>query len=236
MVEAFVGLGEESPGPVEGIVFAAPVSQSLVLHPASALVELGVGQAYEVERIGHLDGLGEGVVEGLAVGPREVEYAVADPLSPGLRAGLDPGPRSGGPAAGDDVEELGVARADVDDGGAPLLGSPSPPATEQGLVESQGADLPDPAGVAVDEGAAVGDHRVVDRVPVAAQLPGHLGHRAAQAPDLLGHPSSRPIGHRPPRRTNPAVLAGERSGGAVFVGAEEAVLVPDEACWASEAR
>ena len=59
VVEAFVGLGEQPPGPVQRIGFVTPMAESVVLHPASAFVELGVRQLHEMERISDLDRSGE---------------------------------------------------------------------------------------------------------------------------------------------------------------------------------
>ena len=44
LTEAFFGLGQQAAAAVERIVFVTTVPHGLVLHPASALVELGVGQ------------------------------------------------------------------------------------------------------------------------------------------------------------------------------------------------
>jgi hypothetical protein len=45
IVEAFVSSGQQPAGPVEGIDFAAPMAQDLILDATSALVEFLVGQA-----------------------------------------------------------------------------------------------------------------------------------------------------------------------------------------------
>jgi hypothetical protein len=44
LAQSFFGLGEKAPAPIERIVLAASVSHGLVLHPPTALVELGVGE------------------------------------------------------------------------------------------------------------------------------------------------------------------------------------------------
>lgn len=59
VVESFVGLGEQPPGPVQRIRFVTPMAERVVLHPASALIELGVRQLHEMERISDLDRGGE---------------------------------------------------------------------------------------------------------------------------------------------------------------------------------
>jgi hypothetical protein len=234
LVEALVGLGEQTPGPVERVVLSAPVAEGLVLDPAAALVELRVRQLHEVERVSDEGGVSEAVLEGLAAG--EVEHPVADGVAPRLGAGLEPGAGTGGAAAGHHVEQLGAGPGgDVDDGGAPVLGPAAAPPAEQCLVEAQGAHLPD-TGRVLHKGGAVGDDGVVDGVPVAAELPGDLGHGAAQSADLFRHPPPRPVRHRPTRRGHPRVLAGERSRRAALVGTEQSVLVPHQPGRAPEAR
>ncbi len=229
-------LGQQAPGPVEGVVLAAPVAQGLVLHPPAALVELGVGQLDEVERVGHLGDVAKGVLEGLAVGPGDVEYAEADGGPPRLRPGLEPGARRGRRAAGDDIEQVHLAGAHVHNRGAPLPGPPPAPPVEQGLVEPEGLDRPDALGVVVDERGPVRHHRVVHRVPVTAQIPGHRGHGAAEAAHLLLRPPPSPVRHRRPSGSDAGVLAGERAHRAVPVRTTPAVLVPDEPGRAAEGR
>ena len=218
-------------------VAPAAVADDLVLDAAAALVELGVGQFHEVERVGHECGVAQAVFEGLAVGAGEVEHAVADGGQPVVGAGVEPGAGPGGALAGDEVEELGAGAGgcDVDDRSRPVLGAPAALAAEQRLVQAQGADLADAARV-VDQRGAVGDHGVVDRVPIAAQLPGHLGDRSPKSADLLGDPPAGPVRHGASRRGDPRVLPRERPGRAVLVGAEPAVLVPHQPSRPPEAR
>lgn len=59
VVESFVGLGEQPPGPVKRIGFVTPMAERVVLHPAAALIELGVCQLHDMERISDLDRIGE---------------------------------------------------------------------------------------------------------------------------------------------------------------------------------
>jgi len=121
----------------------------LVLHPAAYLVELGVGQLHQMERIGHLAGIGEDRVEHRPIWARQVERRPLDPIEPRLRAGVEPGARPGAVTPGDDVEQ--PAGADVDDRRRPALASPWPDPHEQRLIESNGSGFADPIGV-VDEG------------------------------------------------------------------------------------
>jgi hypothetical protein len=59
VVEAFVCVGQESPVPVERVGLVAPGPEGLLLDPAAHLVELGVGQLHQGERVGDLHGVGE---------------------------------------------------------------------------------------------------------------------------------------------------------------------------------
>jgi hypothetical protein len=63
VVEAFVGLGQQPPAPVERIALTAPMPDRLVLDPPAALIQLGVGQLAHVERVGHLHRVGQHQIE-----------------------------------------------------------------------------------------------------------------------------------------------------------------------------
>ena len=95
-------------------------------------------------------------------------------------AGLDAG------APGDDVEQ--PAGADVDDRGRPQLVPPWALAGKERLVQPQCRGFAD-AGRVIDQGAAVGDHGVIDRVPVTTQLLGHLIDGAAVMTALTETPA-----------------------------------------------
>ena len=49
--EPFTGFGQQSPGPVERVVFAAAVAQGLVLDCAAGLIQAQVGVFDQVERV-----------------------------------------------------------------------------------------------------------------------------------------------------------------------------------------
>jgi len=233
LVEAFVGLGEQAPGPVERVVLAASVAEGVVLHPPAAFIQLRVGELDHMERVSDLRDMSEGLREGLAVGAGEVQHAVADRLPPAGGAGLEPGAGAGGGAAGDDVEELTASH--VHDRGAPPLSAPAAGPAEQGLVQAERVDRPDAAGV-FDQRCPVGDDRVVDGVPVTTQLCGDLGHGAAQPADLCAGPAARSIRHRPTHGGDPRVLGGPGAHRAVPVRAAPAVLAPHQPGRATEAR
>ena len=76
-------------------------------------------------------------------------------------------------------------------------------AHEQRLVQPDRIWCPDPIDVVVDEGGAIGDHGVVDRVPITAQIRSNLADRAAVATDLQCRPPPGPIGHPHASRRDP---------------------------------
>jgi hypothetical protein len=91
-------------------VLAAQVPNHRVLHPTAASVELGVGQ---VERISDLVGVGQQIVEGLAVGPGQIEHPEGD-AGPLLRGpGGEPARRPCGRASFHHIEKLHPTGADV---------------------------------------------------------------------------------------------------------------------------
>ena len=92
------------------------------------------------------------------------------------------------------------------------------------------------SGIVVDEGGAEGEHGVVDRVPVAAQLHGDLVHRSPPATDLLGRPPPGPIRHHRPSRSDAQRFLGPGRDRAGAVGATPSVLAPHQPRRAAEGR
>ena len=133
--EALAGHDETSPTAVERVGLAAPMTERLVLHPASTLIQHLVGEAHDVERVRDLDGVREHRVEHRLVGRREIQRRPCDPGPPRLRSGGEPGGRPRRVAPGDDVEELPAAH--VDDLGRPSLPSERAVTGEQGLVQPE---------------------------------------------------------------------------------------------------
>ena len=78
LVETFVGLGQQATAAVERVGLAAAMAERLVLHPAAHLVELGVGQLDEMERIGDLGGVGQHRVEHRPIRPGQIERRPLD--------------------------------------------------------------------------------------------------------------------------------------------------------------
>ena len=168
VVEAFVGLGQQPPAAVERIVFAASMAERLVLHPAAALIELVVRELHDMERVGDLDGVGQHRVEHRPIRARQIQRRPRDVRPPRRRCVrratgtaptlLRPGTTSSSCPA-----------RDVDDRRRPPLTVPRPDPHEQRLVQPERGRLTDPVRIVIDERGAVGDHRVVDRVPVTAR-------------------------------------------------------------------
>ena len=234
VTEPLLGFGEKAPAAVERIGLATPVPEGLVLHPASALVELGVGELDEVEGIGDQGGPGHHDLEHPPVGAREVEGAVLDAFTKRARLFGQPGDGLGTAATRDDVEEL--AGSDVDDLGGEVLAVRGTGPHHEHLVEPEGAHLADAFLIRVEQGFAIGDDGVVHGVPVAAELLGHLVDAARTTADLDRRPPSRPRGQHLARPGNPIILLGPRAHGAVPVGTHPPALVPHQAGRALEER
>lgn len=94
-------------------MLAAQVPNRRVLHPPAALVELGVGQLDHMERVSDLGGIGQHIVEGLAVGPGQIEHPEGD-AGPSLRGpGGQPARRPCSRASFHHIEKLHPTGADV---------------------------------------------------------------------------------------------------------------------------
>lgn len=90
-----------------------PVTERLLLDPSAHVVEARVRQLDDVERVRDLGGVGERVVERLAVRPRQVQRCPGDVGPPRLGAGLNPLRRGLRRAALDHIEQL-RRRGDID--------------------------------------------------------------------------------------------------------------------------
>jgi hypothetical protein len=139
------------------------------------------------------------------VGAGQIQRRPPDVPEPGVASFGEPPARLHGAATRNNVEER--ASLDVDDRGRPRLATPPPQPAEQGLVQAERDRLADPVRV-FDERDAVGEHGVVDRVPVTAQLDGDLVHGPAVPAHLFGHPSAGTIGHPEPGRGDRRMLTG----------------------------
>ncbi len=100
--EPFACYDESAPGTVNGSALAAATPDGLVLHPAPTLIQRGVGEAGDVERVDDLDGVGEHRVEHRAIRLRQIQRRSLDARPPRLGAGSEPTTRPGAVAAGDD--------------------------------------------------------------------------------------------------------------------------------------
>jgi hypothetical protein len=94
-------------------VLVAAVTHRLVLHSAAALIEFGVGELHDVERIGDLGGVRNHGVEHAAIGPGQIQRRPGDPGEPFGAALGEPAARLDAAASRDHVEER--AGADIDD-------------------------------------------------------------------------------------------------------------------------
>ena len=123
----------------------------------------------------------------------------------------------------------------VDDRRGPRLGPPLAPPGEQHLIEAERSHSPEPVGV-VHQGCPVGHHGIVDRVPISAEIVGHVFDRAAMTTDLLGRPPAGTVRHRQARRSDCGHLFGPRPHRTRRLWTQPAVLAPHQTCPASETR
>ncbi len=186
LVETLRGHGEATTNPVEVIVPSTTVAERLVLHSATALVELHGHVAHDVELVGNQFSLGQDRLEDAAVGAREIEGARADLVKPLLSSGQQPAFGLGAFPAGDEVEKLALFH--IHQSGHEVLGPSLAEFDEQVLVESQRADLAETVRV-LDQHFSEGDHGIIHGVPVTAEHRGHLVHRASVRTDLEGDPA-----------------------------------------------
>ena len=101
-----MSLGEQPPAPVERIVFVAAMTESVLLGAATHLVESGVRELDDVERVRDLDRVRQRVVERLAIRPRQIQRRPPDVVPPRLWLAVDPCRRRLGCATLDNIEEL----------------------------------------------------------------------------------------------------------------------------------
>jgi hypothetical protein len=146
VVEAFVALGEQASRSVEGVVSVTACPRVSCWTRRRTVIELGVGQLDHVERVGDLDRVRHRVVEGLAVGPGQIQRGEGDAVSPGLGARVDPRRGALGGAALHDIEQLRRATRrrpatppDIDSTGAGT-GKPTPRSTASCSCDSSGTN------------------------------------------------------------------------------------------------
>src|SRR3546814_8772603 len=169
----------------------------------------------------------------LGISDGSSDVCSSDLTPPGLRAGGEPVRGRLRAAALDNIEELRWP-SDINNRRHPRPVAPRPGAHEQGLVETDRADRPEPLRI-LDQRCAVGDDRVHHRVPIAAQLLSDRRDGAAPA-DLCGHPPPGPVSEPRTWRCDLAVLLGPRPDLAGRLGAAPPALVPHQHRWASERR
>jgi hypothetical protein len=207
-----------------------PVPGLFALHPAAHRVQGAIGERDDAEGVDHLMGLGQDDRVDRRRGGRHVEGAEADPLLPGPGLLVDPARHIDVSAGREYVDDLVVLHIGHRRGvvGVDVLSE----LDEGGRVETDGARPVQPFAVRRQQGLAIGDHGVVDRVPVTGQLGGHLRDGPAPA-DLAGRPlgSGRQqtvlggdamvlehpaaLGARGVHAVHPVLLPGQRDRGAV---------------------
>jgi len=149
VVEALVGLGEQTTAPVERVVLAPSVPERLVLHAPSVLVELGVGELDHVEGVCDQGRFRQVRLEHQSIGTREVARRIGDLVAPGLATLVQPQRGLLARAALDDVEQLPVLH--VDDRGREVALVELAESCEEHLVEPEGVDHAESPGILVDE-------------------------------------------------------------------------------------
>ena len=217
---------------LQRVVLVAAVFERLVVDPAAGLIQLLAAEPHQVKRIRDLGRVGQHRVEHRPVGAGHVQRRPLDLVAPRLITLGQPAGRRSRVTAFYDVEQLPGSH--VHDRGGPALGPPLPALDEQRLVQPERGHRADPIRV-VDEPAAVGDDRVVDRVPVAAEIMSDLRDGAAVTPDLEGHPPPGPVGQLQTRRRDRLTGLGPRGRRTRPLGAAPAALVPHQHRTTSEA-
>ncbi len=101
-------MGETSRA-VKRIEYVSAVSEQFLLNTTPTLVELLIGEFYQVERVRYLGRPGQRIVEDLAVGTREVEGGVGNVKAPVTGSTLNPGGRCFTISTSNDVEQLATA-------------------------------------------------------------------------------------------------------------------------------
>ena len=104
---------------------------------------------------------------------------------------------------------------------------PCPELDERGLIQADGGGAVEPAAVGLQQGGAIGGHRVVDGVPIAIELGGNLGHGPPGA-DLHRRPLGRPGGQQALLGRDAVIGQDPRLHLAVGIRALHPVLLPPQ--------
>lgn len=168
----FFAAQQDAPGSIERVVPATTVAGLFGLDPSTHGVEAPVGQGDDVEGVDHLVRLGQhhGVDGG--IGGRHVEGPEADPFLPRSRLFVDPARHIGVFAGREDLDDLVVFHVGHRGGVVSVvLGREL---DEGRLVEADGRGAVQALAIGLEQGLAIGDHGVVDRVPVTGQFGRHF--------------------------------------------------------------
>ena len=110
------------------------MAEGVVLDSAAHLVDVVVGEADDVERVGDLAGVGQRHVEGAPVRPGEPQHTPVDTLAPRLGVIQQPPGGTVGVATRDNAEQLALGY--VYDQRALSVAAPAAVAPDQGLIET----------------------------------------------------------------------------------------------------
>ncbi len=132
LIETLVAHREQPPRPIERIFLVASMSEGVLLDPAAHVIVAGVRELDQLERVRDLHGVGQRVVERLAIRTRQIQRSPLDAIPPRLVAVLEPARRRLRAAPLDHIDQL-RPRGDIDDRGRPRpddrtpLGRPASP-------------------------------------------------------------------------------------------------------------
>ena len=162
------------------------VSESLVPHAASALVQRHVREMHEVIRIGDLNRVREHRVEHDPVRGRQIQRRPTHPVTTPGWSGSEPRTHRAHLASGNNIEQLPVFY--VDDLGRPALFAVAA-LTLVGRLVQPGRRHRCVAGCVVDQHAPEQHDRVVHGVPVTGEIVRYFEHRPTVLADLTRRPS-----------------------------------------------
>ena len=197
--EAFAGHHQPAPAAVERVVFVATMTEGLVLHPASALVQRDVREVHDVIRIGDLHRCGEHRVEHHPIRTGQVQRRPAHPVTPRLRSGGEPGAHRDDLRPGNNIEQLAVFH--VNDLGRPALLAVAALTLVERLVQTNRGDRRVP-------GRIIDQHLALAVIPRRCPAPGTVRSRRPRL-DLdpqprrpLANPEDRDVGQANKQRAH----------------------------------
>jgi len=233
VVQAFMCDRHQLADPKQRVSIAAPVAEGVVLDAAAGLVEHEVRQLDDVKWIGNLSCVREHRVEHRPIRARQIQRCPLDRLTPcgGLLG--EPCAPCGGVATWDDIEEL--TAGDVNDLGRPDSMAELAESAEQHLIKPDRCRCTDAVRV-IDQRSAMVHESVHHGVLVTAEIAGDLGDGSAMPADLERRPPASPVSDRRTLICDAIVDLDEGHHTAHDVRTAPALLRPDQAGPAAEAR